>query len=283
MTARVDRQPVTRHPGMARYRAVLAYEGTHYYGFQRQARNTPTIQGAVEDAFYRVTQQHITIIAAGRTDSGVHATGQVIAFDVDWRHSTGDLCSALNVTLPGDIALQSVQEAEAGFHPRFDALSRVYEYTLYTAPTRQPLLDRYAWHIRGDRWLDTEAIQTAAALLVGTFDFASFGQPPQGHNTVREVIRSELVMEPGLPAVSQFLRYTIEANAFLYRMVRRITGALMRVGRGDLTVQAFEAALRAADGSWPNQSAPARGLTLTKVIYQRSGETPAGVSGHHED
>lgn len=243
-----------------RYRGVLAYDGRAYFGFQRQAGDTPTIQGVIEDAIRRVTRQQVTLAGAGRTDTGVHATGQVIAFDVVWRHSAHDLWRALNANLPGAIVLQSLDEAEAGFHPRFDARSRTYAYTLYTAPVRQPLWDAYAWHVPVP--LDMAALQAAAGLLIGRHDFAAFGQPPQGDNTVREVLRSEWDTLPGTP-----VRYVIEANAFLHRMVRRIVGALVRVGRGELALETFEAAFRAADGTWPNQTAPAHGLCLIEVTY----------------
>jgi tRNA pseudouridine38-40 synthase len=242
-----------------RYRALLAYDGTDYLGFQRQAGNAPTIQGTVEAAIGRVTGQSVTVNGAGRTDSGVHASGQVIAFDVDWRHTPQDLWRALNANLPGSIVLQSLDVAEPGFHPRFDAQSRAYEYTLYVAPVRNPLLIRYAWHMR--RPLDMTLMQIAAATLIGEHDFATFGLPPQGENTVRLVYRSEFSL------VGALIRYHIRANAFLYRMVRRTVGALVRVGEGTLTLDAFETAFRAADVTRINYTAPACGLCLTEVNY----------------
>ncbi|NDJ77013.1 MAG: tRNA pseudouridine(38-40) synthase TruA [Chloroflexi bacterium] len=253
-----------------RYRGVLAYDGTDYYGFQRQAGNTPTIQGAVEAALQQITGQPITVVGAGRTDSGVHATGQVIAFDVAWRHTPADLWRAINATLPGSIALQTCESAPADFHPRFDARSRAYEYTLYVALVRQPLLNRQTWHVPFKNPLDVTAMQQASGLLRGTHDFASFGQPPQGDNTVREVLRSEitvLAMSGG-----QKLRYTIEANAFLYRMVRRIIGTLTQVGAGKLSIAEFEAAFHAADNTRGSQTAPPHGLCLTEVTFNERGD-----------
>ena len=244
-----------------RFRGVLAYDGTDYFGFQRQASHTPTIQGTVEAALERVTGQPVTLAGAGRTDTGVHATGQVIAFNVAWSHTVHDLLRALNATLPPTIALQTLDEAQADFHPRFDARSRAYTYTLYVTPVRQPLVSRFSWHVR--HRLEPTLMQQAAHSLVGIHDFATFGQPPQGESTVREVMRSEFET---LPDFDQ-LRYHIEGNAFLYRMVRRIVGALVRVGSGHLTIDQFEAAFRAADGTWPNQTAPAHGLCFTKVTY----------------
>jgi tRNA pseudouridine38-40 synthase len=143
----------------------------------------------------------------------------------------------------------------------------MYEYSLVVAPVRQPLLSLYTWLVPDKRPLDLHLMQSAAASLIGTFDFATFGQPPQGENTIREVKQSELVVVSDLAPQGQLIRYRIEANAFLYRMVRRIVGALVRVGLGKLSLDVFETAFRAADGSWPNQTAPAHGLCLTKVTY----------------
>ena len=249
---------------VARYRAVLAYDGTRYYGFQRQAGDTPTIQGAVESALARVTGQQVTITGAGRTDTGVHATGQVIAFDVAWRHTAYDLWRALNANLPDDVALQTLDVADPAFHPRFDARSRAYIYHLYVAPVRQPLLNGHAWHLALRQPPDLAAMQAAASVLLGEHDFGAFGSPPQGENTVRRVFRSAITGEGGDPPQ---VRYEVEANAFLYRMVRRLVNALVQVGTGRLTLDDFEVAFRAADAGWPNPPAPPQGLCLVKVSY----------------
>jgi tRNA pseudouridine38-40 synthase len=249
---------------------VVAYNGTRYYGFQRQAGDTPTIQSALEIALERVSRQTVTVTGAGRTDSGVHATGQVIAFEVAWRHQTRDLWRALNAILPEDIALQSLDEAEADFHPRFDARSRIYEYTLYVAPIRQPLLNNTAWYVPTQQPLDVVTMQHAAKMLVGTHDFATFGTPPQGENTIRTVMQSVFeplpTARPGVPELQVF-RYTIEANAFLYRMVRRTVGTLVRVGTGQVSLVAFEEVFRSCNGHRAEQPAPARGLCLVNVTY----------------
>lgn len=147
--------------GVTRYRAVVAYDGTDYFGFQRQAGDTPTIQGAIEAALRRVTECEITVTGAGRTDTGVHAIGQVIAFDTAWRHTTADLWRAINARLPVSIVLRSLDEAAANFHPRFDARSRAYVYTLLFAPVRQPLWQRTAWQIVTSRPPDVDAMQRA--------------------------------------------------------------------------------------------------------------------------
>lgn len=245
-----------------RYRALLAYDGTAYYGFQRQTADTPTIQQALETAIAKVTGQSVTVLGAGRTDAGVHATGQVIAFDVAWRHEDVALLRAINANLPDDIALQSIRQ-QAGFHPRYDALSRRYVYTIIIAGQRQPLLERYAWRVREP--LNGDAMQAAARLLIGEHDFATFGQPPQGENTVRRVLVSEWSQtdEP----YGAHLTYTVEANAFLYHMVRRMVAIQVEVGQGRRTLDTFEADFKAADIARARAIAPSQGLVLTAVHY----------------
>jgi tRNA pseudouridine38-40 synthase len=249
---------------VTRYRATLAYDGSAYQGFQRQVDGVPTVQAAVEDAIARIVQQNVTVLAAGRTDAGVHAVGQVIAFDVDWRHATADLLRAINAVLPDDIALQDIRQHADFFHPRYDALSRVYYYRVLNAEQPQPLLRKLCWQIRGD--LNVNIMQDAAEMLIGTHDFAAFGNPPQGENTIREVMMSRWTREN--QPFGDFLVYRIEGTAFLHHMVRRIVGMLTDVGRGALTLAQFEAIFQSADLSQATTLAPPQGLTLEKVRYR---------------
>jgi tRNA pseudouridine38-40 synthase len=246
-----------------KYRAILAYDGTRYQGFQRQAPGIPTIQGRIEEALQTVTGQSVTVIGAGRTDTGVHATGQVIAFELEqtaWRHSAAALLNALNATLPDDIALQSLDiEPDERFHPRFSASSRMYEYTVLTTAQRQPLLAQRVWHLR--QTLDIEMMQQAARLLIGEHDFATFGQPPAGTNTVRYVFRSEWEAQDTLWV------YRVQATAFLQHMVRRMVGMMVDVGRGRLSIEQFEADFQAADLTRAKTLAPPQGLVLVTVEY----------------
>jgi tRNA pseudouridine38-40 synthase len=241
-----------------RLRAVVAYDGTGYGGFQRQ-NNALTIQEALEAVLAQITREAIPILAAGRTDAGVHALGQVIAFDTAWRHGVDDLQRALNAVLPDDIAVLEVEEASPDFHPRHDARSRRYRYTLYNAPVRLPLGRQYSLHVAAP--LDTGTMQQAANLLMGEHDFATFGQSPQGRNTVRQVLLAEWGGE--LP----HLHFDIEANAFLYRMVRSIVGTLLRVGRGDMDVETFAVVLAACDRSRAGPTVAPHGLCLVEVRY----------------
>lgn len=243
-----------------RYRARLAYDGTRYYGFQRQANASPTIQAEVEEALRCISQQEVYVLAAGRTDAGVHATGQVVAFDLDWQHSELDLRNALNAHLPEDIAILEVAATSPDFHPRYDAVSRTYVYEAYVAPVRDPLRRWRAWHLTVG--LDVGAIQAAALCLLGEHDFSTFGSPPVGENPIRTVY--EVRWEARQTSEHTF---TITANAFLFRMVRSIVGTLALVGQGRMTPAAFQEVLAARDRRLAGAAAPAHGLTLVSVNY----------------
>lgn len=247
-----------------RYRATLAYNGSAYWGFQRQAGDSPTVQKAVEDTLKAMTGQTVTVVAAGRTDTGVHATGQVISFDLaSWSHSPDTLVKALNAHLPPDIRVRDAIEAP-GFHPRFDAASRRYRYTVLCAPVADPLRAGLVWWVAHP--LDLALMQAAAALLVGTHDFATFGQPPQGDNTVREVFTSVWAQQPD-PWGEQY-EYVVEATAFLHHQVRRMVGMMVEAGLGRLTLAEFEGRFRAADLGQAKRAAPPQGLILEAVRYR---------------
>jgi tRNA pseudouridine38-40 synthase len=243
---------------MERYQVILAYDGSDFHGFQRQGRSR-TVQLEVETALRKLGWKDASILAAGRTDSGVHALGQVIAFDLEWAHSTEDLKRALNANLPVNVAIQAVQGAAADFHPRFDALSRRYVYHIYCAEDRNPLRDHYAWRV----WpaVELDILQQAASFLPGVHDFAAFGSPMKpGGNTVREVFAAGWQAEQG------GLRFDICANAFLYRMVRRSVYLLVQVAHGRLSLQNLQAGVLEAHEMIAGL-APSAGLVLTEVCY----------------
>ena len=240
------------------YRALVEYDGTAYYGFQRQ-RSEQTIQGQLEAAIIAVAGQPAPVAGAGRTDRGVHAKGQVIGFELEWRHGHQALERALNANLPEDIAVRCLEEAPEGFHPRFSARRRAYEYRIYIAGVRRPLIRRKSWHVV--RPLDVDEMNRAAAAIAGQHDFATFGQPPQGHNSGREVFRARW------RHLDELLIFEIEANAFLYRMVRSLVGSMKAVGEGRWTVTDFVTALAKADRSLAAQTAPPQGLCLMSVTY----------------
>ncbi len=250
-----------------RYRATLAYDGSGFQGYQRQRDGIPTVQGTVEAALCTITGNPVTVYAAGRTDTGVHATGQVIAFDVDWRHGDVALYRAINRNLPNAVAITALAPTRPDFHPRFDAVRRAYRYTLLLAEYPMPLRRHTAWVVIGERvrGFSIERLLDAAALIGGKRDYGALGTPPQGDNTVRQVFRSEWAPHPEDGAVR--LEYTIEADAFLYRMVRRTVGMLYDVGRGKLDVRAVEQLLGRAEVAKGVTIAPPQGLVLTRVTY----------------
>jgi tRNA pseudouridine38-40 synthase len=245
---------------VARYRAVVEYDGTDLLGFQRQAAGR-TVQGELEAALGRIGWSGGSVMGAGRTDSGVHAAGQVIAFDFDWQHTPAELARALNANLPADIAIQSLASCASQFHPRFDARGRRYRYTLYNQPVRSPLAARYAWQV----WpaLDLELLRAGSANLLGRHDFAAFGSDPDGgRNTVRTLSLADWRAAPG-----GWLTFEVQAEAFLFRMVRSLVGALRRVGGGELAVEQLQAILASGDRAQCPPIAPAQGLCLMEVIY----------------
>ncbi len=242
-----------------RYRATVAYDGTAYRGFQRQANTPHTVQAVLETALSHIGVESPSIIGAGRTDAGVHATGQVVAFDMTWPHAIGSLDRALNANLPDDVVVSDVREADERFHPRYSAVSRKYVYRVYVAEKPHPLRRLYAWYHA--RPLDVPAMQAASSVLAGSHDFTSFGSPPAGTNAVRTV--SEARWEEN----GDDLHFAIRANAFLYRMVRSIVGTLVVVGQGRMTGSEFAGILAACNRSLAAPSAPPQGLTLVEVQY----------------
>ncbi len=254
-----------------RARATVSYDGTDYSGFQRQ-RNATTVQEVLETALAQVTQDTIGLVAAGRTDAGVHALGQVIAFETDWRHGVADLERALNAVLPADVAVRDVAEVDTGFHPRYDARARHYRYIVRNAPVRIPIGRRYHLHVPYP--LDIHRMQEAAQRLVGKHDFATFGQPTRGEETRRHVFRAAWSPVPctstGLGTGGQeeaLLAFDIGANGFLYRMVRSIVGTLLDVGQGRMSVSEFMEALASCQRSRAGKTAEPQGLCLMRVDY----------------
>ncbi len=243
---------------MAHYKLILAYDGTNYNGFQRQAIKT-SVQATFEEALRRLGWQGRAIMPSGRTDSGVHAKGQVVSFNLDWNHPDYALQNALNAFLPADIAVQSVQQVDLDFHPRYDALSRRYRYQLYWQSARDPLRDRYAWRL--DRKPELSPMQAAANDLLGEHNFIAFGKAlKEDGTTIRRIFSADWVeKEDGMS-------FTIVGNAFLYHMVRRIVYVLVRIGLGELPVETVRIGLENLSTGIVSL-APARGLTLEAVTF----------------
>jgi tRNA pseudouridine38-40 synthase len=243
---------------MARYQLTLAYDGTDFFGFQRQGK-ARTVQVVVETALRKLGWDGKSILAAGRTDSGVHASGQVIAFDLDWAHAPEALRRAMNANLPKDVAVMAVQTAEKDFHPRYDARVRTYQFRIYCSTGRDPLLERSAWRVWPEA--DMQKLADAAQLLPGTHDFAAFGTAPRPDgSTIRTVFRAGWVQQAG------GLLFEVSGNAFLYHMVRRMVFLQVLAAQSRLDLAELRKAIREAQPQTPGL-APANGLTLTEVRY----------------
>lgn len=253
--------------------ALVEYDGTRFKGFQRQAPGKgPTVQGELEAAATRVANAPIVVDAAGRTDSGVHAIGQVVSFSTEAQRDPEEWQRALNALLPLDIAVRAVCMVGDEFHARKSALARRYRYRLFCDSVRRPLRERYAWRLT--RQLDVAAMRQAAETLLGEHDFGAFGSSPRddratgyrGH-TVRRMIEATCFES----SQADEIECLFAADAFLTGMVRRLVGTLALVGAGRLSVADFGAILEAREKAHPGVPAPAQGLCLIGVDY------PAGT------
>lgn len=238
---------------------IVEYDGTEYSGFQVQP-NAPSVQGQIEQSLLRLTGESIRIVGAGRTDAGVHATGQVVNFLTGSALSPGEFLRALNSLLPPDIAVKAASYVDLGFHARFAARSREYEYRILNRLAKPAVGRQYVYHYR--RWLDVDAMHDACQSLVGTHDFAAFAAADdEVRSTVRTVLAAECRRDGEMVIV------TIQADGFLPRMVRNIVGTLVWVGTQTIDLAQFQEIMLARDRNRAGPTAPARGLCLTKVNY----------------
>jgi tRNA pseudouridine38-40 synthase len=257
---------------MRNVKVVLEYDGTRFYGFQRQP-GRQTIQSAFERALSKLFGRKIKIqSASGRTDSGVHAAGQVINFKVDTDLKLYQIERGLNHYLPKEIAVMKAEDVDEGFHARFCARSKIYEYSVWHHSSRSPLTSRYAHHVYGE--LDLKKMRVGARILTGHHDFRSFsGSYPKdedaGFGKISEKERSteRTVKRLEIYRSGHMVRFVIEADGFLYHMVRNIVGTLLELGRGKLTVDKLKEILKARDRRCAGMTAPACGLKLVSVTY----------------
>jgi tRNA pseudouridine38-40 synthase len=237
-----------------RYRARVEYDGTEFAGFQVQPGRR-TVQGELETALSRLSGgRRIRVSGSGRTDAGVHAAGQVIAFTWSGSMTARELGRALGALLPPDVATGPLRRVPPGFDPRRLASRREYRYTIWNGP-RSPLRERYALGLR--QRLDVEAMQQAASRLVGHRDFSAFGRV-QGHG--RRTLHEIRVRRRG-----NLVTIDVAGNAFLRQMVRSIVAALVRVGLGQATAEDVATALRSPGRAFAGALVPAQGLTLRRV------------------
>lgn len=242
------------------YKLILEYDGSNYHGWQRQ-KGVLTIQEVVESRLALITQAAVRLQAAGRTDAGVHARGQVANFLSETVIGPERLLRGLNCLLPDDIVGLELTLAPQGFHARFQARSKVYEYRIHNGPVASALGRQYDWHI--SQPLEWERMERCLKLLEGRHDFASFKGAGSGvRSSERRVFSTKIK-----PGDNCLWVITIEADGFLRHMVRNIVGTLVDVGRGKLTQEGFTSVLAAGDRKQAGMTAPARGLCLHEVRY----------------
>ncbi|HLW79955.1 MAG TPA: tRNA pseudouridine(38-40) synthase TruA [Terriglobia bacterium] len=255
-------------------RLVIAYDGTDFHGWQRQP-NLLTVQEVVETALWKLVGEQVSLWGSGRTDAGVHASGQVANFKTASPIPGANLLKALNDLLPQTVRIRDACEAEGSFHARYDAVSKTYRYRILQAPICPPFLARFVDHHPYP--LDHRRMDRAARLVEGEHDFTSFAaagadaaqehsaaqRSGEARSMIRTVQSSRLRWRPAL----SLLVYEIRGNGFLHHMVRNIVGTLVEVGRGKLAPQDMRRILEARDRTLAGPTAPARGLCLAKVDY----------------
>jgi tRNA pseudouridine38-40 synthase len=270
---------------MPTFKIALAYDGTDYVGWQRQA-NGVSIQEVIEDALRELDGRAVAVAGAGRTDSGVHALGQVAAFTIERALAPDAVLRALNAHLPDDIRVMSADEVPMSFHPRFDARTKTYRYRIWNGEIISPFERRYAWHAAGA--LDVDAMRAAARLVEGTHDFAAFqAAGSEVASTTRAVAASGIFttedtedaegqtfwparFELRVPRAlrgGELIVYEVTGNGFLRHMVRAIVGTLAEIGRGRRPVGWMADVLASRDRAAAGPTSPAAGLFLVRVDY----------------
>jgi len=248
----------------------IEYDGTDYAGFQRQPESHgPTVQGVLEAAIARISGTMSVVHGAGRTDAGVHASGQVIHFRTV-SHLTPEVwMRALNAIMPSTVAVRWIKEVPEAFHARYSALSRSYRYTIWNDVARSPLIARYSYHRPQE--LVVDLMNEACQALLGRKDFGAFGRSPEEtnprkpgpHSCIRTMLEASCVRQDAR------IYYDFTADAFLTGMVRRIVGTLLLVGQKRLSFDEFAAIVQRANKTHPGSAAPAHGLCLVRVSYPK--------------
>lgn len=244
---------------MPTVKLILEYDGSRYAGWQRQPDH-PTIQEAVETALFQLTQETVSVIGAGRTDSGVHALGQVASFRIKRQWTPREWIRGLNARLPEDIAVRSAALASEDFHARYAARGKLYEYRILNRGERPAIERAYVWHVH--KPLDQSAMEQAAVHLIGTHDFSSFeGTLTDNEDPVCHLRQLSLVRDADLFSIQAY------ADRFLKHMVRAIVGTLVEVGHGKRTPDSLHTILAAKDRTAAGRTAPPHGLFLMRVDY----------------
>lgn len=245
---------------MRKIKLTIAYDGTNYAGWQRQL-NAVTVEEVVTKAVASVFQKNIEVVGASRTDSGVHAIGQVATIDIDSELPLNKIIGGINAYLPEDVLVHNIEEVDESFHPRFCAKMKAYEYKLTNAPFQMPNKRFYAHFER--RPMDTLRMQEGARHLIGEHDFKSFCSIKTDSNTTIRTIKDIIITQE-----QEEITIQVIGKSFLYNMVRIIAGTLIEVGYGRLQPEDVISILEARDRTKARKTAPAKGLTLIKIEYE---------------
>jgi tRNA pseudouridine38-40 synthase len=241
------------------FKLTLAYDGTNFAGWQMQA-GPRTVQGVLEEALQPIEDQRVVVFAAGRTDAGVHAEGQVVSFALTSSIGCDALQRALNVRLPEDVRVMRVEEAAADFNARFHARKKTYHYAIFSGPVVPPRIRHFVWQITQP--LDVQAMNRAAAVLIGEHDFRAFqAAGSEVVTTRREILVSRVA------STDDRLIYQVTGTGFLRHMVRNIVGTLVDIGRGRRPDDDMRRILESLDRGQASATAPPQGLTLWSVEY----------------
>ena len=249
---------------MATFKITLAYDGTDFVGWQRQAAGV-SIQGLLEGALRELDERDVAVTGAGRTDAGVHALGQVAAFSIERPLTAVAVVRAINARLPDAVRVLSAEEAPPSFHARFDARTKSYRYRICNADVLSPFERRYAWHVPGA--LDGAAMRAAAQMLEGMHDFAAFQSAGSDVNTTKREIYSSQIEQSICDLPSAIFNFEITGTGFLRHMVRAIVGSIVEVGRGRHPPEWMAEVLASRDRGRAGPTAPAGGLFLVSVTY----------------
>ncbi len=242
---------------MRNYKLSIGYDGTDFYGWQRQPEKR-TIQGILEESLTKITRKKIHVIGAGRTDAGVHAQEQVASFKANLNLEDEELIRALNSVLPDEVRINSLKKIDMDFHARKMAKSKIYQYRIFNSPIISPFLQRYV--LQWSSPLKVKLMKEAAPLFARKADFRAFSSS-QLQNSVRKVMRSEIEKK------GDEIIYTVEANGFLRYMVRTMVGTLFEIGRGKMQPDGIEEIFREKKRPLAGPTVPAKGLCLIKVNY----------------
>ena len=255
---------------MKNIKLLIEYNGANYHGWQRQKCHD-TLQEIIEGRLFRITGERAALISASRTDAGVHAIGQVASFRTNSNLEPATLQRALNATLPEDIRILNAGEAAAAFHPRYDALGKSYFYIISNTNFSSAFLYGYAWRV--PYTLDLAEMKKTGDLLLGRHDFSAFrGAGCSAKSTARKITSLSIERINSIDFMTakingNFIKITVEADAFLRHMVRNIVGTLVEVGRGEMTLNSISEAIKLKDRKKTGPTAPAHGLFLEKVSY----------------